>query len=114
MHSFCWYTRTRTYLELTLVREQIAMLCVMLFNILADDDVRPENGHDRIEVTRREPCMLQAPGRSLRGEPVILLDAREALFLARGDDDAILHQRRRTVVEEGRDAEDRGGQRRKR
>ena len=56
--------------------------------------------HDGIELPRLDPRMPQAPGSRLRREPVVLLDAREALFLARRHDHAILHECSGTVVEE--------------
>src|SRR5437763_16522736 len=68
---------------------------------------------DRIELIRRNPGLLKAPGRRLlrqfpcreRHGPLAVLAAAEPLFLRRGHDLAVHNQRRRGIVEDGVDAE---------
>jgi hypothetical protein len=60
---------------------------------------------DEIDIAERRARFLQAIGHGVMGEARIVFLAGEALFLGRGHDTAVLDQRRRAVVIEGRDAQ---------
>ena len=61
--------------------------------------------HDVIDVVEPRSCRLQAIGDRVVRETGIVLLAREAFFLRRGHDAAVLDQRRGAVVIEGGNAE---------
>jgi hypothetical protein len=58
---------------------------------------------DRVEP---DPGLIEAVAQCVYREAGVVLLAREALFLCRGDDTAVGNQRRRAVVVESREAED--------
>ena len=63
---------------------------------------------DVVDRLGRDARLLQAVIDGVDGEALVVLLAREALFLSGGDDLAILDQRGRAVVIVGRDAKDEG------
>ena len=61
---------------------------------------------DEVEILGAQPGLGQAEIHGVLREAVIVLLAREALLLHRGDDLAVAHQAGRAVVIKGRDPED--------
>src|SRR5262249_20392755 len=61
-----------------------------------------------IQFIRLQTCLGQAISDRLAWKARIMLHAAKSLFLSRRNDFAVNYQRRRTVVIEGRDAENRG------
>src|SRR5262249_3212684 len=56
---------------------------------------------DVVDIAETQPRLAQTIGQSLRGEPRPVLDAPEALFLGRGNQDAVLDDASGAVAVEG-------------
>ena len=61
---------------------------------------------DVIDLLRLQPALFQAVAKRVHREALIMLLAGEALLLCGGDDASVLDQCCRTVMVEGRDADD--------
>ena len=67
---------------------------------------REEEEHHAVDLRKRASRLRQAIADRLHREGRVVLAAREALLLRRGDDAPVLEQRGGAVVVERRDAED--------
>ena len=65
--------------------------------------------HDMVEAVGGNPCLFEAGGDGVMREGGVVLAPGETLFLRRGNDAAVLDQRRGAVVIEGGNAENAHG-----